>query len=131
MTNDIDPNTAKKTKLRQVNGEHTFKYVALEWYSKKSTAWAESTIIKLWHQSFSRKLMCKCFGIPNIHWFLSYIIGLCLTTNWFWMNAGTTQTTTFYIDKSNNEPIQLLSNIATTPHNVMRTAPRIHDVPAK
>ena len=46
LSNGIDPNQAKKNKQTELNGEHSFKYVALEWLSKKVEIWAESTSVK-------------------------------------------------------------------------------------
>ena len=36
LNEGIDPNQAKKSNLTQLNGEHSFEYVAMEWYRKKS-----------------------------------------------------------------------------------------------
>lgn len=47
LNSGIDPNQAKKNNLTQLNGENTFKYVALEWHSKKSETWAASTVNKI------------------------------------------------------------------------------------
>ncbi len=47
LSDGIDPNQAKKANITQANGENTFKYVAMEWHSKKTSTWAASTIVKV------------------------------------------------------------------------------------
>ena len=46
LNEGIDPNQAKKSNLTQLNGEHSFEYVAMEWYRKKVETWAASTSVK-------------------------------------------------------------------------------------
>lgn len=43
----IDPNQAKQQAKRESEGADTFEYVAREWHTKKSTQWADSTVVKL------------------------------------------------------------------------------------
>lgn len=47
LTDGIDPNQVKKANITQASGENTFRYVAMEWHSKKTSTWAASTIVKV------------------------------------------------------------------------------------
>ncbi|MCH4248171.1 MAG: integrase arm-type DNA-binding domain-containing protein [Acinetobacter populi] len=47
LNNGIDPNQAKKNNRIQLDGENSFRYVALEWHSKKAETWAVSTVKKI------------------------------------------------------------------------------------
>jgi hypothetical protein len=47
LLDGIDPNQQKKAKQVDQSGENTFGHVALDWYAKKSPAWAASNAKKV------------------------------------------------------------------------------------